>query len=97
MVLAPELIGPALNAAVLLERAGRSGEAEPLFRRALALNPQAYRENLGLALFLARNGRECDGLPYFAAARQAAPSASVAQLDSVMAVIRADCPPEVHR
>lgn len=91
MALAPELVGPALNAAVLLERAGRPAEAEPLFRRALALSPQSFRENLGLALFLARNGQGCDGLPYFAAAREVAPAESAAQLDSALAMIRAEC------
>lgn len=49
--------GDWFNLAFLLEAAGRNGEAEPAFRRALALDPKLDRAWYGLGLVLIREDR----------------------------------------
>lgn len=49
--------GDWFNLAFLLEAAGRNDEAEPAFRRAIALDPKLDRAWYGLGLVLIRQGR----------------------------------------
>jgi predicted Zn-dependent protease len=50
------------NLAYLLEEVGRFGDAEPAFRRALALDPKLDRAWYGLGLVLIRLGRPDDAV-----------------------------------
>jgi Flp pilus assembly protein TadD len=58
------------NYALALQRDGQTGEAERWLRRALAIDPNAFKPNCNLAVLLSGTGRQDEAAEHFETALQ---------------------------